>query len=100
MVTAGGRTWLFFSAGVGYWDSHYAIGVAACAGPQGPCADRDPAPFLGTNAQGVGPGEESVFTSGDQHWLLYDVSRSANGSARSVAVAPLVFGPGGPYLAS
>jgi beta-xylosidase len=98
MVTANGRTWLFFSAGVGYFNPQYAIGYAACAGPQGPCVDHDPRPLLASNAQGVGPGEESLFTAGGAYWLVYDASSVDDGSARSVAVAPLRFGPRGPSI--
>lgn len=32
LVTTRGRTWLFYSAGAGYWAADYAIGVARCAG--------------------------------------------------------------------
>ena len=53
--------YLFYS---GYWFNQpgYAIGVAQCDGPLGPCDDTSPAPLLGSNAQGAGPGEESVFS--------------------------------------
>ena len=33
----------------------------ACQSPLGPCADVDPTPFIGSNLQGSGPGEESLF---------------------------------------
>jgi beta-xylosidase len=98
LVTVKGRTWLFFSGGVGYWNPNYAIGYASCAGPQGPCVDRDPRPLLASNAQGVGPGEESVFTAGGAYWLVYDASSVDNGSARSVAIAPLRFSSNGPAI--
>ena len=32
----------------------------ACQSPLGPCADPNPAPFIGRNLQGPGPGEESL----------------------------------------
>lgn len=98
MVTVNGATWLFFSGGAGYWEPDYAIGVARCAGPEGPCEDTDPQPLLASNAQGSGPGEESVFSSGGRYWLVYDASAVDNGSVRPAAVAPLVFGRGGPSL--
>jgi len=99
LVTVGGRTWLFYSGGGGYSATDYAIGVAHCAGPTGPCRDVVDAPLLATNAQGEGPGESSVFSQGAHHWLVYNPSRSAPGSAaRPVALAPLVFGAGPPVV--
>jgi beta-xylosidase len=93
---------LFYSGG---WfnQSGYAIGVARCDGPFGPCGDTSPAPLLGSNAQGAGPGEESVFTDASGVWLLYTPFRSTlpmPGPPRPVALARLGFGPAGPYLAA
>ena len=99
MVTVAGRTWLFYSAGEGYWSSNYAIGVARCAGPQGPCSDVGNTPLLGSNAQGQGPGESSVFSLNGRYWLAYNPSRSVQGtSARPVAIAPLEFGTNTPKV--
>ena len=43
LVTAGGRYLLFFSGN--NWDgANYAVGVAACSGPLGPCADTSSTP--------------------------------------------------------
>ena len=50
-----GHYWLFFS---GNWFNQpaYAIGVAECAGPDGPCEPTTPRPVaVGSNAQGSGP---------------------------------------------
>jgi hypothetical protein len=77
--------------------------VARCAGPAGPCIDTTPVPLLASNAQGQGPGEESVFTDASGAWLLYTPFRSTlplPGPPRPVAMARLGFGPGGPYLAA
>jgi len=99
MVTVGGRTWLFYSAGGGFWAADYAIGVARCAGPLGPCADVRDTPLLASNAQGQGPGESSVFSQGDHYWLVYNPSCSVQGStARPMAIAPLEFGSGSPVV--
>ena len=48
------------------------IGVARCVGPLGPCQDASGTPLLGSNLQGWGPGEESIFTNstGDLDGLL------------------------------
>ena len=93
---------LFYSGG---WFNQpgYSIGAARCAGPLGPCGDTSPAPLLGSNAQGQGPGEESVFANDAGVWLVYTPFRSTlplPGPPRPVALAHLGFGPNGPYLAA
>jgi beta-xylosidase len=101
MVLVRGTYWLFYSGG---WfnQADYAIGVARCQGPDGPCADVSPVPFLGSNVQGEGPGEESVFSNAAGVWLLYTPFRSTlpdPGPPRPTAMAHLGFGPDGPYMA-
>ncbi|HVA07474.1 MAG TPA: glycoside hydrolase family 43 protein [Acidimicrobiales bacterium] len=101
LVLVRGAYYLFYS---GNWfnEPGYAIGAAVCRGPLGPCADRSSAPLLASNAQGAGPGEESVFTDAKGVWLLYTPFRSTlplPGPPRPVAMARLGFGPAGPYLA-
>ena len=62
-----------------------------------------PTPLLSSNAQGQGPGEESVFSNAAGVWLLYTPSCSTlprPGPPRPVAMAHLGFGPAGPYLAA
>jgi GH43 family beta-xylosidase len=101
MVEAWGTYWLFFS-GNWYNSPSYGIGVAACQSPLGPCADPDPVPFLGSNQQGAGPGEESTFQSGKNVYLLYNPFRANDPGPvipRPVMIAPLGFTPKGPYLA-
>ena len=102
MVLVRGTYYLFYSGG---WFNQpgYSVGVARCAGPSGPCADVSPTPLLSSNAQGQGPGEESVFSNAAGVWLLYTPSRSTlplPGPPRPVAMAHLGFGPAGPYLAA
>jgi hypothetical protein len=102
LVLVRGTYDLFYSGG---WFNQpgYSIGVARCAGPLGPCADASPSPLLGSNAQGQGPGEESVFSNAAGLWLLYTPFRSTlplPGPPRPVAMAHLGFGPSGPYLAA
>lgn len=101
LVVAGGTYWLFYS-GNWFTTTSYAIGVARCTGPSGPCADFTSSPLLASNAQGAGPGEESVFVDAAGVWLLYTPFRYLiNGPSppRPVMMARVGFGPSGPYLA-
>jgi beta-xylosidase len=99
MVYAAGRYWLFFS-GNWYNQPAYAIGVAACLGPTGPCEPTSSGPWLGSNAQGSGPGEESLFFDGSRWWMLYAPNSAGYDSLtrRPVALARLTFGPNGPAV--
>jgi hypothetical protein len=102
MVEAWGTYWLFFS-GNWYYSSSYGIGVAACQSPLGPCSDVDPAPFLPSNLQGSGPGEESLFADGADVWLLYNPFKSNDPGPvilRPAVMTRLGFTPQGPYLAA
>ncbi len=73
MVLAPNHTdWLFFSAGTGFYTPRYAMGAAMCAGPLGGCRNVSTRPLVSSNAQGSGPGEETVFVGQDHStWLLY-----------------------------
>ncbi len=102
MVEAWGTYWLFFSAN---WFSSaaYGIGVAACETPFGPCSDVSPKPFIGSNSQGFGPGEESVFEKGANVYLLYNPFRASTEPEvphRPAVMARVGFTPEGPYLAA
>jgi hypothetical protein len=102
MIEEWGTYWLFFS---GNWfnSPSYAIGVAACQSPYGPCADPNPAPLLGSNLQGVGPGEASLYREGSTVSLLYNPFKGNDPGPvipRPVDMARLGFTPQGPYLAS
>ena len=97
-----GTAWLFYSAGTGFYSPRYAMGVARCAGPLGGCHDVASGPFLASNAQGAGPGEETVFVAADHStWILYspwhtgDVSRPA----RPVEAVRIGWRSRGPYVA-
>jgi beta-xylosidase len=98
-----GTYYLFYS---GNWfnQDDYAIGVARCSGPRGPCADTSTTPFLASNAQGSGPGEPSLFESPKGGmWLVYTPFHSNIpyfGPARPAVMARLGFGLQGPYLAN
>ena len=72
MAEYGGTWWLFYSGGQGYASPDYAIYVAKCAGLSGPCTTTTRTPLIASNAQGAGPGEESIYTAGDRsQWVLY-----------------------------
>ncbi len=102
MVEVGGTYWVFYS---GNWFNQpaYAMGAARCAGPAGPCADTSPLPLLGSNFQGLGPGEGSVFEDASGLWLVYSPWRSLapkpDFPPRPVFVARLGMLSSGPYLA-
>ena len=67
-----GRDWLFFSAGRGYYLNAYGMGAVECLGPLGGCVDLTAGPLISSNAQGSGPGEETVYvTPTNQAWILY-----------------------------
>ena len=102
LIEAWGTYWLVFS-GNWYYSTSYGIGVAACQSPFGPCTDPRPSPFLGSNFQGSGPGESSLFHDGRAEFLLYNPFRGSNDPGpvipRPVAMVRLGFTPSGPYLA-
>jgi beta-xylosidase len=99
MVFAAGRYWLFFS---GNWFNQpaYAIGVASCSGPTGPCAPATLGPWFASNAEGLGPGEESLFYDGSRWWMLYAPAavNYEDPTPRPAAMARLVFDPSGPAV--
>ncbi|MGH9018766.1 MAG: glycoside hydrolase family 43 protein, partial [Acidimicrobiales bacterium] len=97
-----GTYWLFFSANW-YNSNSYGIGVAACRTAFGPCSDPGPAAFLGSNAQGNGPGEPSVYDDGADVYLLYNPWHSndpAPTPPRPAVMARIGFRSSGPYLAT
>lgn len=100
LVLVDDRYWLFYS---GNWFNQpaYAIGIAECDGPAGPCRKPLDRPWLGSNAQGSGPGESSLFRDERGWWIVYGPNNVAyeEGTPRPVALAPVAFGPDGPYLA-
>ena len=102
MVKALGTYWLFFS-GNWYFSPKYGIGVAACQSVQGPCSDPVPTPFIGTNLQGSGPGESSLYVEGGSVFLLYNPFRADDPGPlvpRPVVEVRLGFNLNGPYLAA
>ena len=102
MIQAWGTYWMVFS-GNWYNSDSYGIGVAACQTVFGPCSDPYPEPFIGSNRQGAGPGESSLFRDGPNVYLLYGPFRANDPGPvipRPVAMVRLGFKPTGPYVAA
>jgi hypothetical protein len=91
--------WLFYSGG---WfnQPYYGIGLARCSGPAGPCTDLSPTPWLGSNAQGQGPGEESLFVDrAGGTWMAYaPTALFSDVSIRPVALVRIGLTTAGPEL--
>lgn len=71
LVLADGRYLLFYSGN--NWNSAgYAVGVAQCSGPLGPCSDMSPNPILSSGTDVAGPGGESVFVDkSGNFWIAF-----------------------------
>jgi hypothetical protein len=71
LVVTAGRYLLFYSGN--NWDTaDYAVGVAACSGPLGPCSEPWTQPILSGDAHEVGPGGESVFVDASgSPWIAF-----------------------------
>jgi len=100
MIFAANNYWFFYSAN---WFSGptYAIALAHCNGPLGPCTKQGI--WLNANKQGVGAGEAYVFKDATGDWWIGYAPWAANGgnyTPRPVALARLGFLPSGPYLAA
>jgi arabinan endo-1,5-alpha-L-arabinosidase len=99
LVQSGNKYYLFFSGNSSNQPTA-GIGYETCKGPQGPCTDTSTTPFLTGNAQGLGPSEESLFTQNGVTWLMYTPTAIYKPyQFPYMAVARVVFGPNGPYLA-
>jgi beta-xylosidase len=71
MVYSAGHYLLFFS-GNDWNGANYAVGIATCAGPLGPCNDFSPKPILASGPGVAGPGGESVFTdAAGTYWIAF-----------------------------
>ena len=97
MVYVDQHYFLFFS---GSWFNGpgYSIGDAVCKGPAGPCYPLGSSPWLGSNTEGFGPGEESLFHNAKGWWMVYSPWCLDGHTYRPVALARVAFGFDGPYL--
>lgn len=68
MISDGSRTYLFYS-GNEWQSSSYAIGWAACAGPQGPCIAPPNRPLMTSEPGLYGPGGGAVFRDDEGIWM-------------------------------
>jgi putative cell wall-binding protein len=68
MIADGTRTYLFYS-GNEWESSRYAIGWAACAGPQGPCIAPPDRPLMTSEPRVIGPGGGAVFRDDQGVWM-------------------------------
>ncbi len=104
MVKKGGGYFLFYSANW-YDGADYAIGYAACAGPEGPCKKATTSgPLVASDGETLGPGGQEFFSDAeDRIWMAYHAwtaphASYASGGARSLRLAPLSFEGGVPKL--
>jgi beta-xylosidase len=99
----GGTLYLFYSGGACFCSANYGMGVARCASVFGPCTDLSTTPLIASNAQGLGPGEETLFVGPDKSvWLLYSpwyAGDLVEGVFRPVEATRIGFGAQGPYVA-
>ena len=71
LVTTGDQYYLFYS-GNDWNTASYAVGVAKCTGPLGPCSDATAKPILSNGPGIAGPGGESVFTdTSGNYWIAF-----------------------------
>ena len=71
MLVSGGQYQLFY-AGNNWQTSAYAIGVATCSGPLGPCTDDSNQPLVASDSTMSGPGGPSVFTDTQGNlWIAF-----------------------------
>jgi hypothetical protein len=95
MFELGGHHWLLYAGN--HWETaDYAIGMARCDGPDGPCTKWGAGPILRTGDDIAGPGSPDVVSGPDGTPILtfhaWDPTRPvgyARGGRRIVRFAPL-----------
>ena len=105
MVQAAGAYWLLFAGN--HWETaNYAIGVARCTTPFGPCVQDGSGPLLAATADSTftGPGSPDVIAAPDTGELLLTFHAWARGregyptGARTLRAVPLTFVDGRPTV--
>jgi hypothetical protein len=67
-----GSSYDLFYAGNNWQTASYAIGMASCTGPLGPCTPSSSQPILSSDATMSGPGGPDVFTDSQGNmWLAF-----------------------------
>jgi beta-xylosidase len=113
MVQRDGGYTLFFSANHYGWETHqrlsvYAMGIAKCDGPMGPCKDAPGNPILYSYKDRKagclsGPGHQSVFDAGEKQFISFHAyaamrdCMNAN-KGRYMYIAPLLWENGEPKI--
>jgi GH43 family beta-xylosidase len=99
MVNVSGHYLLFYS-GNAYETANYAIGVAVCTSPVGPCTDSTANPVLSSQQGMEGPGGPSLFTSPSgtlmmafAAWTNGLVGYATQGAYRGMYLASVTFSP-------
>lgn len=81
----------------------YAVGVARCATPLGPCTRASSSPMLASGPGLMAPGGQTPFQASDGSWSLAFHAWSSvigypNGGIRTLRIAPLTFTSGLPAI--
>ncbi len=101
LVSNGGRYFLFYS-GNDWMSADYAVGVATCAGPLGPCSKPLSGPILASDSGMEGPGGETVFTGvSGATWIAFDAwAPDAVGypNSRALYIRPISFAGATPVV--
>jgi beta-xylosidase len=75
MATLGGQLYLYYSANE-WTTASYAVGLARCASPLGPCTKLGTGPILAAQNGIAGPGGQSVFFDAQGNpWLAFHAWR-------------------------
>lgn len=103
MIANGTRTYLFYSGNE--WESaSYAIGWAACQGPQGPCIAPPNRPLMTSETGIYGPGGGAVFADEAGTWMAFAAWTNAgqvteaSGAQRKLFLRRIQFTGGRPQI--
>jgi hypothetical protein len=103
MIRDGNQFDLFYT-GNNWYTASYAIGMAVCSGPMGPCHKPIAEPVFTSDATVAGPGAPAFFTDlVGGTWMAYagwdpSVVGYAGGGKRTLRFAPVSFRGGRPVL--